>query len=195
MESTQVIANKNMSWIEVYDNVLSEDYCKDLVERIDKDPRLTYVTDHKTYNLQQLILWGLDDWNDTNDFLTKKFLELAQAYYDKYMPLWPEDFLAESIKFKKYSANQGEYFKEHVDVDDNRSCVRFLTSLWFLNKVEKGGETVFTDHRISIEPRVGRVILFPPLWTHPHYSNPGSTDKFIFTQYLHYKSMKAEPLV
>ena len=194
MESTQVKTNSG-SWIEVYDNVLSVDYCEELVDRINSDPRLSYVTDNKTYNLQQLILWNLDDWQDTNKFLTDKFLELAQAYYDKYLPLWPENFACESIKFKKYSASNDEYFKEHVDVDDVRSCVRFLTSLWYLNDPKGGGDTVFTDHKVSVEPRVGRVILFPPLWTHPHYSNPSKNYKFIFTQYLHYRSMKADPLV
>ena len=41
------------------------------------------------------------------------------------------------------------HFKEHVDVDDVRSCVRFLTSLWFLNDIEYGGETVFTEQGLQ----------------------------------------------
>ena len=184
------------TWIEVYDDVLSKEYCKELVERIDQDPRLLPVTDNKTYNLRQLILWQLEDWEETSEFLTKKFLAQAEKYYEKHIPLWPEHWRYESVKFKKYDHTRGEYFKEHVDVDDNRSCVRFLTSLWFLNDIEYGGETVFTEQGLQVQPRAGRVILFPPLWTHPHYSNVAPAEnKFIFTQYLHYPTMKAEPLV
>ena len=184
------------TYIEVYDDVLSKDYCDELIERIESDPRLKRVTDNKTYNLQQLILWQLEDWSDTNMFLTRKFEGLAEKYYNKYIPLWPENWSYESIKFKKYDHTKEEYFKEHVDVDDNRSCVRFLTSLWFLNDIEYGGETVFTEQGLQVQPRAGRVILFPPLWTHPHYSNLApKEDKFIFTQYLHYPIMKATPLV
>ena len=192
----EIKPDKDRTFIEVYDNVLSSEYCAELIQRIDKDPRLKGVTDNKTYDLQQLILWQLHDWDETNQFLSRKFAELSQMYYDKYMPLWPGDFQYESIKFKKYDHTKDEHFKEHVDVDDVRSCVRFLTSLWFLNDIEYGGETVFTEQGLQVQPRAGRVILFPPLWTHPHYSNKApKEDKFIFTQYLHYSIQSMDPLV
>ena len=74
----EIKPDPSRTWIEIYDDVLSNDYCEELIERIKKDPRLKQVTDNKTFNLKQLILWNLNDWDETNMFLTRKFESLVE---------------------------------------------------------------------------------------------------------------------
>ena len=60
------------------------------------------------------------------------------------------------------------------------------------NDVAEGGETTFQeskDSRIqfSCKPTSGRMIAFPPFWTHPHTGmKPISGPKYIIGTYLHY---------
>ena len=38
----------------------------------------------------------------------------------------------------------------------------------YLNDNYKGGETEFLNQAIKIKPETGKLILFPPFWTHEH---------------------------
>jgi len=61
-----------------------------------------------------------------------------------------------------------------------------------LNDVNEGGETVFQLNRevspsIKVQPKTGKLLMFPPLWTHPHLALPPvSGPKYIVGGYLHY---------
>jgi hypothetical protein len=58
--------------------------------------------------------------------------------------------------------------------------------MWYLNDVEEGGETVFEG--FIIKPKIGSMLVFPPLWLFPHRGNPPiSNTKYILSTYLHYK--------
>jgi hypothetical protein len=77
-------------------------------------------------------------------------------------------------------------FDTHVDVQDYASARRYLAFLWYLNDVEDGGKTVFTG--LTIAPKRGTLIVFPPLWMFPHKGEPPiSGPKYILSGYLHYK--------
>ena len=42
-------------------------------------------------------------------------------------------------------------------------------ALWYLNDVQgPGGETEFLFQQVKVKPRQGKLILFPPFWTHEH---------------------------
>ena len=58
--------------------------------------------------------------------------------------------------------------------------------MWYLNDVENGGETEFLN--VSIKPKAGTLVVFPPLWMFPHKGNaPISGSKYLLSTYLHYK--------
>ena len=47
--------------------------------------------------------------------------------------------------------------------------MRQLVALWYLNDVPSpGGETEFLYQDIKVTPEKGKLILFPPFWTHEH---------------------------
>ncbi len=40
---------------------------------------------------------------------------------------------------------------------------------WYLNSVDgEGGQTEFKYQDIQIQPEAGKLLLFPPFWTHLH---------------------------
>lgn len=100
---------------------------------------------------------------------------------------------------KKYDPTGNDHFGPHCDtymsgwdgdaLKVNRNY-RFLNILFYLNDVEEGGETefYFTDKIIKVKPKAGRVVVFPPFWTHIHAGlRPVSGTKYIMNGYLLHK--------
>jgi hypothetical protein len=75
----------------------------------------------------------------------------------------------------------------HSDNFDFDSALRQLGFTIYLNDVAEGGKTVFIENGLSVQPRKGRMIIFPPFWTHRHYGEPPiSGSKYILTTWLSY---------
>ena len=63
----------------------------------------------------------------------------------------------------------GEYYHWHVDADHPELAARQLVAVWYLNDVPgPGGETEFLHQGLKVRPAAGRLLLFPPFWTHAH---------------------------
>ena len=90
-------------------------------------------------------------------------------------------FLGVISMFAMYSTDGGE-FKYHT----KSHIIRFLVFFLYLNDNE-GGETMFPDYDIKVQPKAGRMLMFPPNWTHKHKANkPINQPKYILGSYLHY---------
>lgn len=104
---------------------------------------------------------------------------------------WPRQFGYEQFRMKRYLPNGKDQFGLHTDVGSYASARRFLAFLWYLNTPAQGGETGFginPDHPELIVPALaGRLLMFPPLWTHPHWgAKVQQSPKYIVSGYLHY---------
>ena len=65
--------------------------------------------------------------------------------------------------------NPGEHYHWHIDGGSHEFSHRQLVAIWYLNDVPgPGGETEFLFQNIKIKPEIGKLILFPPFWTHEH---------------------------
>lgn len=92
----------------------------------------------------------------------------------------------ETFRIKRYRPGTGEEFRVHHDAK-GYYCNRYLVLLWYLNDVAEGGETVFPDLGVSIKPKAGRLLMFPPNWMFQHAGRPPvSNDKYILSTYLLY---------
>ena len=100
---------------------------------------------------------------------------------------WPPNHALEQIRMKRYRVGGEDRFDRHIDVGDHDSARRFLVLFFYLNDVEEGGETVFTELDYSVKPKTGSVLIFPPTWQYPHAGLPPiSNNKYIVGTYLHY---------
>ena len=113
--------------------------------------------------------------------------QFTQEYMDKSncRKFFPPKSSLEQFRLKKYRKGTDDRFERHVDVGDHLSAKRFLSLFWYLNDVEEGGETKFDE--LTIEPKQGRLLIFPPLWCFPHSGEPTiSDDKYLVGTYCHY---------
>jgi Rps23 Pro-64 3,4-dihydroxylase Tpa1-like proline 4-hydroxylase len=110
---------------------------------------------------------GCNDWRDIDSMLSKslvtRFNELAREY-----PF----FAANSFKDIGYNLQRtlpGEFYHWHVDGGPGPFSERQLVAIWYLNDVPgPGGETEFPLQQTVIKPQEGKLLLFPPFWTHVH---------------------------
>ena len=182
---------KNKNYINVYDDVLNAGQCHHLVEKFEDSKHQWIKTELKGHRSFTEININLNtDWQEYVDILYKAM----RPYVDKYcednkidkIHQWPEKFGFEQIRFKKYEVNNADEFKEHVDVMDYASAKRFLVFFLYLKK-NKGGQTSFPEYDLKVEPKPGRLLMFPPLWTHKHIGHkPIEEPKYIIGSYLHY---------
>lgn len=178
-------------FIQVYDNCIEENICKELInffennpnkhERVENErvPNFTQFNITQNLNISQRI-------NQLHNYLIEVVLYYKSKYYNL-MPdfCFPESHSFEQFRIKKYNNDGNDMFDEHVDVTDYLSSRRFLSLFWYLNDVDEGGETVFSD--LTIKPQTGKLVIFPPLWMFPHKGNPPiSNTKYLLSTYLHY---------
>ena len=73
-----------------------------------------------------------------------------------------------------------EIFTKYDKVVDSKT-LRKLSLVIALNEDYEGGEFCFPEQGVEIKLKRGQAILFPPYWTHPHYTNKLVNDTFRYT--------------
>lgn len=119
--------------------------------------------------------------------------EVFNQYISQYMKdcnvtdkMFPEQYAFEMFRMKRYLPNDIDEFHDHVDVGNYDSARRFLVFFLYLDN-NKGGHTDFPQMDISVSPEAGRMLMFPPMWTHLHAGRkPIDKPKYIIGSYLHY---------
>lgn len=184
-------------YIMVIDDVLDMALCEDLITIYDK-----YCEKKDSSND-----WGKDyrSFTEINLIENKQFFDvqidhiysitdqLYKFYTDKCdVDFFPPKLSFEDLRMKKYEANDHDQFGWHTDVGDYASARRYLAMFFYLNTVEDGGETMFadcinSDKCLTVKPKRGRIVIFPPLWMFPHAgTKPRSGSKYILSTYCHY---------
>jgi len=178
--------------IQFYDSVLDPNVCQFLIdvfnqfsdkhERHDNEGRPNFTQFNLTKNKTLS-----DEINNVHNIMIKKTLEYRDIYYQFIdSRVFPKQHAFEEFRIKRYTPGGIDRFDTHVDVIDHATSRRYLSFMWYLNDVENGGNTVFKD--VTIKPKTGSLLVFPPLWMYPHKGEPPiSGEKYIISTYLHYK--------
>lgn len=182
--------------IRVYDDALPAALCAKIVDLFEADPDGQFRrAKQNTWTEYTITRRSNPDWADVERTLISCMLQHLKEYAR--MPAArslgrsaPRAF--EQFMMKKYECERAvpDHFPQHVDAYDIHSAVRLLGFLWYLNDVEEGGETEFSDLGVSIPPRAGRLVLLPPTWMYPHDGRPPvSGPKYIITSYLNFRDV------
>jgi hypothetical protein len=179
-----------------FDNALPGEICKEIINKFEKskDQQVdTVLENHRSF--KEINITKSPGWKDVQDGLLDILQQALKVYKEQFNideKSWPEKYGFEELRMKRYMPNDKDEFQFHVDVQNYANARRFLVYFWYLNDVEVGGETAFQNTRTSepllqVKPVEGRLIMFPPLWTHPHIGKkPISGPKYILGGYLHY---------
>lgn len=177
----------------VVDNFLPKEFCDTLINKFNDLENIHQKIDYdKTPSFTQLNVtenrseFGLDIHSQLESYMIS-----AVQLYIKHTPetiLWIPGYNYEQIRIKKYYNNDYDQFNTHIDASSTDTAKRFLAFFWYLNDVEEGGETEFLNLELKINPKAGRLVMFPPLWMFPHKGNkPISNEKYLLSSYLHFK--------
>ena len=177
-------------YIQVYDDVLSKDQCNVIIEKFEQSSELhsrTVKPGHRYFT--ELNTSQSKDWQS----MSMNIFSVLRPQVERYRldcnithNQWPDKFGFEQIRFKKYNADGKDEFRSHVDVGDYASARRFLVFFLYLDD-NKQGHTGFDEYDMKVQPKAGRLLMFPPLWTYLHTAyKPIEKPKYIIGSYLHY---------
>ena len=166
---------KPLSFIYEIKNALPGDICREMIRRFESNHDQQYpgrigqnqAEESSIKKTTDLRISGRADWKDIDtalmQSLAKSFNEVGRMF-----PF----FAANSFKDIGYNLQRylpGEYYHWHVDGGPGPFSQRQLVAIWYLNDVEgPGGETEFPLQETKIKPEEGKLVLFPPFWTHIH---------------------------
>ena len=176
---------KDISSIQVFDNVLPEDQCHNLIEVFESSEY-----GHEYFNENHTPCFTQLNINDHHPELVRFLVGFIQKAYGMYSVEVGKKHLPrlrsmEEFRLKRYNGGGDERFDEHVDVTDHASAKRALAFLVYLN--DNDGLTYFPEQDLTIEPRCGRILVFPPTWEYPHQGLAPTTTKYILSTYIHYE--------
>ena len=172
---TQIHEVQQGSFIFECENALPDFLCEDMVLRFEANPKDQYhgrVGSEATQNntlkkTTDLVVTGKEHWQDVQNNLFRSLSIALQSFSQRYSYFGNlKRYQDSGFNLQRYQ--EGEYYHWHIDADDDALASRQLVAIWYLNDVEQGGETDFYHQQLSIKPAQGKLVLFPPFWTHQH---------------------------
>jgi len=155
-------------------NALPFDICKEMIRRFEACEEEQYEG-HIGQNVEKdrdikrstdLVTSGKENWKDIDKELFRS-LGSAIAEFRETYPFFKGAF--KDMGYAIQRTRPGEFYHWHIDGGSHEFSHRQLVALWYLNDVEgPGGETEFGYQNIKIKPEEGKLVLFPPFWTHEH---------------------------
>ena len=169
--------------------IITAEVCGTLIDTFEQHPESHVRRDNERQQFTELNLHDVEP--ELARFIAVNGVNrAAELYADVNLPwgdrFFPENWGLEQIRIKRY--NEGDWFKQHVDIGNLDSSKRFLAFLFYLNDDFEGGDTLFkTPDAHVIRPLTGNVVVFPPTWQYPHEGTPVKKGiKYIMSSYLNY---------
>ncbi len=186
---------KPNSFIFEVKDALPDFLCDDMVARFEANEVDQYAgrvgsamnSNDSLKKTTDIIASGKQHWKDVDNNL---FRSLAMALKE-FKDIYP--YFSDMSRFKDMGYNlqryqEGEYYHWHVDADNDVLAPRQLVALWYLNDVVEGGETEFLFQDASVTPEKGKLMLFPPFWTHEHRAAVVTKGvKYIATTWINFR--------
>tara|TARA_B100001175_G_C19346366_1_gene560042 strand:- start:89 stop:688 length:600 start_codon:yes stop_codon:yes gene_type:complete len=194
-------------FINVYDNAVSSDDCKFIINLFDDiSNNKDYDGTTGTYQSKGCIGQGEVNLSVKNcsqlscNFNNQKHItnKIIFKSLNKYTPLYIKDnrelelirlwngFFGYNIQ--KYNPKEG-FFGEHCENGghNNEVLLRMLSWMIYFNTVTDDGGTYFTNYDRTIDAIEGRLVISPAFWTHTHRGIVSNTQtKYIATGWYVY---------
>lgn len=149
-------------------------FCDEVIERFEAHPEHQYrgrigqlrTEVPEVKRTTDLVVSNKPEWKDVDQMFFRSLAAAIKEFRETF-PYFKGPFKDEGYQVQRYLP--GEYYHWHVDGGSHELSQRQLVALWYLNDVPgPGGETEFLYQQISVRPEKGKLVLFPPFWTHEH---------------------------
>lgn len=178
-------------YVRIYDQNLESKFCRKMLESFSGLSRFHQINGREMRAGLEQSAWTELNVSKMSDaaflgFFQQK-IDWALAAYNREIglsiPIPGTPKIADLI-MKRYQPGKAEQFQLHFDAV-NHLAHRYLVMMWYLNDVTEGGETRFPQLDLSVTPKAGRLVVFPPYWMYQHEGLPPiSGDKYIISTYL-----------
>lgn len=189
-------------FIGIYDNVLSSNDCNKLIDWFEECNKYNAVIDHKGYTKAPDHLTRKDETvfalrpetislpNNANEYLIKfseSFWNCYEDYTNKYTVLQTSPKHGFYLLRIQKTKPGGGFHTWHYENFDLATSSRLVAFQLYLNDVHEGGETEYLYLQKRVQPKQGRLLIWPTGYTHTHRGNPPLTnDKYIITGWLNF---------
>ena len=178
-------------YVRVYDGDLEPAFCAQLIASFTTLERFQRRNGREVRRGLEESAWTELNVTRLSDegflMLFRNRIDRALAAYNRDVQLTipvPNSPSTADLILKRYRPGRDERFQLHFDAV-NHLAHRYLVMLWYLNDVAEGGETRFPQIGVTVRPKAGRLIVFPPYWMYQHEGVvPVSGDKYILSTYL-----------
>jgi hypothetical protein len=165
---------KPLSFIYQIPRALPADVCREIIRRFEERSDEQYpgriggaaAAEASVKKTTDLFISGRADWTDLDAHLRRSLGDALRGLIALYPFFAVNRFKDLGYNIQRY--RPGEYYHWHVDSGPGEFMSRQLVALWYLNAVAAGGETEFALQGVSVKPEEGKLVLFPPFWTHIH---------------------------
>ena len=153
---------------------LALDICQEMIRRFEASEDEQYPgrigqtvqEDQSIKRSTDLVVSGKPDWKDIDGELFRS-LGLAIREFRETYPYFKGPFKDSGYAIQR--TDPGEFYHWHIDGGSHEFSQRQLVAVWYLNDVAgPGGETEFSYQDVRVMPEAGKLLLFPPFWTHEH---------------------------
>tara|TARA_B100001029_G_C15053035_1_gene452211 strand:- start:1057 stop:1683 length:627 start_codon:yes stop_codon:yes gene_type:complete len=185
------------------DNTLSKQECQDIINKFEKDIDKTRQgvvgkgLDLAIKNSRDLQISSLKNWQKEDELFFKIISSTLNKYYEhlnfghnftsfttgELYEFFPskEDVTDTGYQIQKTDPGKGYVWHHDARFDKDKS--RELTYILYLNDVDEGWTQFYNGNQI--EPKAGRVVIFPATWTYLHQGYPPKQTKYLMTGWLH----------
>lgn len=155
-------------------NALDAGQCREMIRRFEEKSDQQYLgrlgqqqdEDRSIKRSTDLVVSGKEDWKDVDGWLFQSIAGVMKQFREQY-PYFQGKF--RDMGYAIQRTEPGEFYHWHIDGGSHQFAQRQLVVVWYLNDVPgPGGETEFSYQSVKITPQEGKMLLFPPFWTHEH---------------------------
>ena len=166
---------KPLSFIYEIGQALAPDVCRETIRRFEENTDQQnagrigsgQAEESAVKKTTDIFISGRDDWQDIDGLLRQSLASGLREMAGMYPFFGVNRFKDIGYNLQRY--RPGEYYHWHVDSGPGEFMSRQLVAIWYLNDVEgPGGETEFGLQDVAVKPEQGKLVLFPPFWTHIH---------------------------
>ena len=199
------------NFISLYDNALSSEECKFIIDYFENVPPCQGTINNKSgdnfirsglhehfmcqksgtlkngnKNLKDSTDVGMSfnfDNNIVNQMIMKSLSKHTREYVQENKELREISTwgIIDSYNLQRYYPKQG-YYPLHCENDNMSSNKRVLVWMFYLNTVNDDGGTYFSNYDLTVDAVEGRLVIWPAYWTHCHKGIVSNTEtKYIAT--------------
>ena len=199
MSSTKVF-DIDDNGIALFDGFFSEELCNSYIayftakeeigstyNRWSSHQKRPHVISDLSTNLYDNSTIDLTNRDFVSPFLDVFWGECYKEYANKFSILTEFDkHQIYTMKLQKTNPGQG-YHIWHTEVDRIDNSRRLAAYILYLNDINEGGETEFLYLKRRVQPKQGRLMLWPSGYVHTHRGNPPlSETKYVLTGWLEF---------